>query len=151
MDRSINPAPETVVQSLGFTWSQFDLGEAFDLDTLSVVAALDPSGVDGVLAEILLLFQGSLEPVLARLEHHRANGSAADIRFEAHRLKSAAAQLGALRLSSACSEILKRIDAGAPSRADMGNLRDGELGTHVDTLATEIIRVQRQLRRLLQP
>lgn len=115
---------------------------------MSVLSELDPSGVNGIISEVLVLFQASLDPVLERLEHCRSTGAAADIRFEAHRLKSAAAQLGALRLASACSEIMKNLsaEAVAPTGA-----RDAEVELLVDKLVTEIVRVQRQLRRLLQP
>lgn len=137
-----------MIQSLGSTWSQHDLGEAFDVGTMSVLSELDPSGVNGIISEVLILFQASLDPVLERLEHCRSAGSAADIRFEAHRLKSAAAQLGALRLASACAEIMKNLSAEAV--APTGS-RDTEVELLVDKLVAEIVRVQRQLRRLLQP
>jgi HPt (histidine-containing phosphotransfer) domain-containing protein len=140
--------PDTVIQSLGSTWSQHDLGEAFDVATMSVLSELDPSGVNGIISEVLILFQASLDPVLERLEHCRSTGAAADIRFEAHRLKSAAAQLGALRLASACAEIMKNLSAEGV--APTGS-RDAEVELLVDQLVAEIVRVQRQLRRLLQP
>ena len=148
MARSNTSQPDTVIQSLGSTWSQQDLGEAFDVETMSVLSELDPSGVNGVISEVLILFQASLDPALERLEHCRSRGAAADIRFEAHRLKSAAAQLGALRLASACAEIMKHLSADPMAPA---NSQDTDVELLVDKLVAEIVRVQRQLRRLLQP
>ena len=143
---SRKPPSDTVIHSLGSTWSQLDLGEAFDVDTLAMLSDLDPTGARGVVSEVLTLLDVSLEPMLERLERFRNAGAIADIRFEAHKMKSAAAQLGALRLAAACSDVLKRIAAGPPFRED---LRGGDLAALLDAVVTETIRVQRQLRRLL--
>lgn len=136
----------------GSTWSQVDLGEAFDFEAISVIGDLDPSGADGFLEEVLSMFLDSLEPMLVAVERQRAAGSVAGIRFEAHKLKSSASQVGALRLSEACAEIMKRFGADGPVSADYKKRSEplgAELDLLVDNLISETIRVQRKLRRLL--
>jgi hypothetical protein len=43
----------TVTYRPGSTWSQGDLGEAFDFEAISVIGDLDPSGASGLLEEVL--------------------------------------------------------------------------------------------------
>jgi hypothetical protein len=140
------PPPHTVIHSLGATWSQDDLGEDFELAPLSVIGELDPTGRVGTVNEILKMLMVSLEPMLAKVEAHRAAGSPAGIRFEAHKLQSASGQIGAMRLSAACAAIARYFSAGGsvapgPVRGDLADL--------VDALVTEAVRVQRRLQRLV--
>jgi HPt (histidine-containing phosphotransfer) domain-containing protein len=90
----------------------------------------------------MCLFEQSLDPLLALLDEHRARGSSVGIKFEAHKLSSAAAQMGALKLAAACREITRHFASGefraAPSKLDL----------LVDDVITEIIRVQRKLHHL---
>jgi HPt (histidine-containing phosphotransfer) domain-containing protein len=96
-----------------------------------------------VLKEVLTLFGTSLEPFIDLLERHRARGCSTGIKFEAHKLMSAAAQMGAMRLSTACGQISRHFDSGefraSPERLD----------ALVDDVMTETIRVQRKLVQLL--
>ena len=138
--------PDSVFHSPGSAWSQEDLGEEFDVARLSVIGELDPTGRDGVLKEVLDLLMSSLDPLLVRLEKHRAAGHPAGIRFEAHKLHSAAAQLGAMRLSRAAKAVSTYFDAGGSTRP--GQI-DPHLGMLIDTVTVETIRVQRRLSRLL--
>lgn len=64
-------AVSTIAHGFGSTWSQAELGDAFDIQALSVIGDLDPTGVRGVVKEVLSLFQNSLEPLLAKLEQLR--------------------------------------------------------------------------------
>ncbi len=135
--------PDTVFHAHASVWHQSELGSAFEIGALSVIGELDPTGERGVLKEVLWMFRESLDPFLALLERHRAHGSSSGIKFEAHKLSSAAAQVGALRLAAACRGITAHFDSGefhaAPERLD----------GLVDDLVTETVRVQRQLRQLL--
>ena len=139
------PPPDTVIRSLGSTWSQSDLGEDFELGPLSVIGELDPTGNDGTVNDILKMLLVSLDPLLAKLDTHRAGGLPEGIRFEAHKLQSAAGQIGAMRLSAACAAISRYFYAG-------GSLVPGPiggvLGGLIDALVSETVRVQRRLRTL---
>jgi HPt (histidine-containing phosphotransfer) domain-containing protein len=137
----------TVRHSLQAEWSQADLGDAFDVSTLSVLADLDPTGARGVVREVLELFARSLEPELDRLERHLLTpNSEEQILFEVHRMGSAAAQIGALRLAAACRDI----EVHVKSRPDSAISPDTRLMQLVEMLLAEIVRVQRRLRKLLQ-
>ena len=136
----------TVRHSLEGAWGQAELGEAFDVTTLSVIGELDPTGANGVVREVLAMFQHSLETALESIEHDiRAPGGARRLRFAAHKLKSAAGQLGALRLAAACGAVEKHLSAH-PERSPQ---LDVDLRRLVDVEMAEIIRVQRRLRALL--
>jgi HPt (histidine-containing phosphotransfer) domain-containing protein len=137
---------QTVRHSLDGAWGQTELGEAFDVTTLSVIGELDPTGANGVVREVLALFQDSLETALDSIERDlRAPAGAKRLRFAAHKLKSAAGQLGALRLAAACAAVEKQLTAN-PERSPRLDL---DLRLLVDVEVTEIIRVQRRLRALL--
>lgn len=104
---------------------------------------MDPTGANGVLLEVLCLFGKSLDPFLDLLDEHRERGSAVGIKFEARRLSSSAAQMGALRLVAACDEITRHFESG-DFRSNPSNL-----DPLVDHVITETIRVQRRLHHLL--
>lgn len=96
-----------------------------------------------MLLDVLCLFAKSLDPLLALLDEHRGRGSAVGIKFEAHKLSSAAAQIGAMKLAAACNDITRHFASGefrsTPARLD----------PLVDRWIAEIIRVQRKLHQLL--
>lgn len=127
-------------------WGQTELGKAFDVTTLSVIGELDPTGANGVVREVLSMFQLSLESALESTERDiRSAGGAKRLRFAAHKLKSAAGQLGALRLAASCGAVEKHLTAN-PERSPQ---LDVDLRILVDVEMAEIIRVQRRLRALL--
>jgi HPt (histidine-containing phosphotransfer) domain-containing protein len=136
----------TVTHRPGLTWSQVDLGEDFDVFTLSVIGGLDPDGEARVVEEILGLFLDSLEPALVTIERLRAARSSVGILAEAERLKAAADEIGAQRLSDACFTAVNSFHIGTRTGAVFAN---AALDTVVEDLVTEIIRAQRKLRRLL--
>lgn len=141
-DESLN----TVRHSLHGAWSQFDLGKAFDVTTLSVIGELDPTGANGVVREVLAMFRDSLEPTLKSIEADLQNPEGAKrLHFAAHQLKSAAGQLGALRLAAASEAVEKHLASRLARSAEV----DKVLRTLVDNQIAEIIRVQRRLRTLL--
>lgn len=144
----------TLTHRPGATWSQVELGEVFDFEALSVIGDLDPAGTDGFLEEVLSIFLESLEPMLIAVERERDAGSAAGIRFEAHKLKSGASQVGARRLAEACDEIMKRLHGDEHVDSAYKKCSEppaAELDLLANTLISEAIRVQRKLRRLLAP
>jgi HPt (histidine-containing phosphotransfer) domain-containing protein len=113
---------DSVYYALGSAWHRSELGSALEIGPVSVIGELDPTGANGVLLEVLCLFAKSLDPLLALLDEHRARGSSVGIKFEAHKLGSAAAQTGALRLAAACMEVTRHFASGdglsAPSKLD---------------------------------
>ncbi len=135
-----------MVHRPGFAWSQFDLGADLDAGALSVIAELDPTGENGVVEDVLAMFEQSLDPLLTQLERVRRDKSPTGLRFEAHKLYSAAAQVGALRVSRACAALTQHFhsDPWADPVAF-----DAELQTLYDELVVEIVRVQRKLKQLL--
>jgi hypothetical protein len=89
------------------------------------------------------MFAKSLDPLLALLEEHRVRGSSVGIKFEARKLTAVAAQMGALKLSSACMDITRHF------ASDESRSAPWELDPLVDHAITETIRVQRKVRDLL--
>ena len=124
-------------------FSQEELGDVFALGPISVISELDPTGENGVVKEVLELFGSSLDPLLALVESHLRNGSSCGIKFEAHKLQSAAAQMGAMKLAADCAGITRHF-------ASQGHQTHPEMLTAlVHVLMTEVVRVQRKLGRLL--
>lgn len=140
------PDVDAVVYRPGFAWSQFDLGVDLDAGALSVIAELDPTGANGVVADVLAMFQESLEPLLSQLDRVRADKSPNGLRFEAHKLYSASAQVGALRVSRACAALTRHFHS-EPWTDDKAF--DAECDVLYQELIVEIVRVQRKLRQLL--
>jgi len=140
------PSYITVQHSLYGAWGQAELGEALDISTLSVIGDLDPTGPNGVVRDVLTMFLDSLDPVLESIESDISSRcSAQRLRFGVHKLKSAAAQIGAQRLASACESVERHL-LSHPERAPH---LDPDLRLLVGTEIEEIIRVQRRLRTLL--
>jgi HPt (histidine-containing phosphotransfer) domain-containing protein len=135
-----------VRHSLSGTWDQAELGEALDVSTLSVIGDLDPTGVNGVVREVLAMFLDSLEPALTSLERCASDPNCSKrLQFGAHQLRSAAGQIGALRLAAACVAV----DSYLNSHPGRTPLVDVDLRHLVEREMAEIIRVQRRLRALL--
>jgi HPt (histidine-containing phosphotransfer) domain-containing protein len=137
---------DSVIHRPGFAWSRFDLGVDLDVGALSIIAELDPTGANGVVEEVLAMFEESLDPLLSTLDAIRKERSASALRFEAHKLYSASAQVGALRVARACSALSDHFRAQA---LDPSVHREAELNELYQDLVVEIIRVQRKLRQLL--
>jgi len=136
----------TVRHSLDGTWGQAELGEALDVSTLSIIGDLDPTGVNGVVREVLAMFLDSLEPALESLERcARDPRCSKRLQLGAHQLRGAAGQIGALRLASACVAVDTYLD----SNRGRTPLVDADLRHLVESEMAEIIRVQRRLRALL--
>jgi HPt (histidine-containing phosphotransfer) domain-containing protein len=124
-------------------FSQEELGDEFALGPISVISELDPTGENGVVKDVLEMFGASLDPMLTLVEGHLQNGSSYGIRFEAHKLHSAAAQMGAMKLAAACAGITRHFAA-------QGYLTHPEMLTAlVHVLMVEAVHVQRRLARLL--
>jgi len=130
----------------GSTWSQADLGDDFDVLTLSVIGGTDPDGRAGVVEDVLRQFLDSLEPAMSTIEKLRAARSSSGILAEAQRLNSMAGQIGAQRLADACFSAMNSFHIGTRTGAVFAN---ATLNVVVDDLIAEIIRAQRKLRKLL--
>jgi hypothetical protein len=123
-----------------------ELREEVDVTALSVIGEVD-AGVNGAHHEVLVAFQRLLEPTLASIESDLTDPAGAGrLLLAAQRLKRAAVEIGALRLAAACDAVERHLTS-RPARAV--NL-DIELRSLVGKEITEIIRVQRRLRTLLQ-
>lgn len=145
MPNSATP-PDTVIHTLGATWTQDDLGDELAFGPVSVIGTLDPTGAEGAVNEVMASLLESLEPMLNSFERHRSFGNAAGIRFEAHKHQSATGQLGAMKLSASCRAITAYFSAG-------GSVKPGPLDPRleklVDAMVVETVRLQRRLRMLL--
>ena len=137
-----------VVVRSDLSWSQEDLPAHFDIRPMYVLSQLDPEGADGLVLQVLRLFQTSLVVAADSVARARSLGTIADIRFVSHRLKASATQLGCVRLSDACVNILKRVATGMPAQAES---LTGEFGALVTQLTTEIEQTREYLDRLLPP
>lgn len=136
----------SVIHRPGSAWSQADLGDDFDVLTLSVIGGIDPDGRAGVVEDVLRQFLNSLEPVMVEIEKLRTARSSGGILAEAQKLNATAGQIGAQRLADACFAAMNSFHIGTRTGAVFAN---ATLDVVVDDLIAEIIRAQRKLRRLL--
>lgn len=98
-----------------------------DPGALARLAELDPKGRAGLVARVVKTFTQSLNRLLDELERARLAGDREALRHVAHTLKSSSASVGALRLSSLCADIERRVKN-----------RQGEgLDAQLDALALE--------------
>ncbi len=136
-------ARDSVFHAPNSLWHQSELGGAFDIGPLCLIGDLDPTGANGVLKEVLGVFGKSLEPLISLLERHRSRGYAIGIKFETWRLTETASQMGAMQLSAACVGVTRHFES------DEFRTAPGKLDALVDSVMTEVVRVQRKVRQLL--
>ena len=136
----------SVTHRPGSTWSLAELGDDFDVLTLSVIGGTDPNGEAGVVERHLRRFMDSLEPTLLNIERLRAARSTSGILLEVQKLNASAGEIGANRLSAACFTAMNSFHIGTRTGAVFAN---ATLSVVVNDLVIEIIRAQRKLRRLL--
>ena len=84
-----------------------------DASALARLRELDPDGRHDVVNRVLAAFETSLNRLLAQLRVEREAADATVVAGIAHTLKSSAASVGALALSATCSDIERRLRAGA--------------------------------------
>jgi HPt (histidine-containing phosphotransfer) domain-containing protein len=81
---------------------------ALDARALTALHELDPDGRHGMVRRILQAFENTLSRAVAELADGRPAAQPADVCRVAHKFKSSAASVGALRLAAVCAEVDKR-------------------------------------------
>lgn len=110
-----------------------------DPAALANLAQLDPTGANRLMHRVLTTYRSSMARLLAQLAQARTQSDTATMRLVSHTLKSSSASLGAVALSTLCSDA---------ERA----LRDGRLDEVpglLDRLVTESARVDAAVLQLL--
>lgn len=125
-------------------WTQSDLGEALELSALQTLYELDPRNGVQFLREYLAMFHASLEPALVKMRQCRESHDLTGLAFEAHKLQSAVAHIGARRLSVAC----RALTAAASKPADLQE--QGRLDVLMEDVVAQTTEVQQVLARLVQ-
>ena len=83
-----------------------------DAEALARLRELDPTGANRLLERVLAAFESSATRLLPQMQAAQQQGDAAGVRHVAHTLKSSAASIGAIKLSSLCAEIESMIRLG---------------------------------------
>ncbi len=78
---------------------------ALDAQAFARLVELDPSGHSGVVQRVLSTFESALQRQLSEAQAALAAGQFNELGRLAHTVKSAAAAVGALRLSAVCAEV----------------------------------------------
>lgn len=112
-----------------------------DVAALARLRELDPDGRHGVVKRVLAAFETSLSRLLMQLRVERDAADATVVAGIAHTLKSSAASVGALSLSASCSDIERRLRAGA----------DADLPADVQRLLGEGEAALRAVEAVLRP
>lgn len=110
-----------------------------DPAALANLAQLDPTGANRLMHRVLTTYRSSMARLLAQLAQARTQSDAAAMRLVSHTLKSSSASVGAIALSTLCSDA---------ERA----LRDGrldEVPSLLDGLVAESARVDAAVLQLL--
>lgn len=89
-----------------------------DAEALDRLRALDPQGQSGLLPRVLATYTASLRKLLEQLRVARASADVQGQRHVAHTLKSSSASVGALKLSTLCAEIERRMRDEPPLPVD---------------------------------
>ncbi|NEV63769.1 ATP-binding protein [Thiorhodococcus minor] len=89
-----------------------------DRSALEEIRALQSEGEADLLTRVIDLFLADTPPMLAQARDALASGDMQVLRSAAHRIKSAASNLGAVALSRQCAELERRADAGQGSDED---------------------------------
>ncbi|NEV62439.1 ATP-binding protein [Thiorhodococcus minor] len=114
-----------------------DRQSLLDSRVIAEIRAMQPAGQTGLFERLSEAFLGDTRPMLKRVRTAWEDGDLQQLREAAHRIKSGAANLGALSFSRQCAE-LERLAAE-------GRIPDGE--ARVRQLETDYERVAEALRR----
>lgn len=79
-----------------------------DAVALASLRALDPTGKNHLLERVLAAFNSSTDRLVPQLLDSQRNGDRKGIRYVAHTLKSSAASVGGMKLSSVCADLESR-------------------------------------------
>jgi HPt (histidine-containing phosphotransfer) domain-containing protein len=99
-----------------------------DAVALARLAELDPAGQSRLIERVLEAFRASVVRLRPQFEAARADGDLNKMRLVVHTLKSSAASIGALELSTVCARIETSIRLDAV----------GSLGSDLDAFVTTL-------------
>lgn len=122
---------------------------ALDAAALARLRELDPDGSRDLLVRILSVFETSLVTLLEQLRTASGAHRARTVCDLAHKLKSSAASIGAVRLSATCAAIEARLRPELDGDG-LAAVAEDELDVHSDRLRAEsestLVLVQSMLR-----
>lgn len=110
-----------------------------DPAALANLAQLDPTGANRLMQRVLTTYRSSMARLLAQLAQARTQSDTAAMRLVAHTLKSSSASVGAIALSTLCSDAERALRDGRPD--DVPGL--------LDQLVAESARVDAAVLQLL--
>lgn len=110
-------APAVKRDRLALVTSSLPPTEPFDHKVLDSLRQLQREGRPDIVQQVINLFFKAAARLLKDLEEGAANGDAALLRDASHALKSASANMGAVALSSRCTELEAMAKAGSVSDA----------------------------------
>ena len=121
----------------------FPDGEAPVIDTerQSLLRTLGPDDGWGLLPMVVKSFLDDCPRILETLRTSVATGDSYAVRTSAHRLKGAAANIGAARVAAACLALEKAAPDTTPSDAEVVALLEAELDLAVPLLHDTVLRV----------
>lgn len=83
-----------------------------DPAALANLAQLDPTGANRLMHRVLTTYRSSMARLLAQLAQARTQSDAATMRLVSHTLKSSSASVGAIALSTLCSDAERALRDG---------------------------------------
>lgn len=112
----------------GFVGAAARPGLVLDAAALAGLRDLDPTGQNRLMERVFVAFRTSTARLVPQLLEAQRNADVQGVRYVAHTLKSSAASVGGMKLSSVCVELEACIRQGEP----------GDLGPQVQTLVSEV-------------
>ena len=103
------PSPDGPIPQDGATPQD---AAVLDPAALANLAQLDPTGANRLMHRVLTTYRSSMSRLLAQLAQARTQSDAATMRLVAHTLKSSSASVGALVLSTLCSDAERALRDG---------------------------------------
>lgn len=85
------------------------IGPELDAKALAGLRELDPTGQNRLMERVFAAFQSSTARLLPQLLQAQRNADRAGMRYVAHTLKSSAASVGGMKLSTLCADLETRI------------------------------------------
>jgi HPt (histidine-containing phosphotransfer) domain-containing protein len=80
-------------------------GSVLDVEALSRLSELDPTGANHLLERVFEAFEASALRLLPQMHESLRSANYAGVRHVVHTLKSSSASIGAVKLSQLCAEI----------------------------------------------
>lgn len=106
---------------------QKDAVQVLDPERLAVLRGLGPEDGNGLLPAAAQAFRQGLEPTLDALRHALENGDQESLKNVAHKLKGAAANIGAARAAELCGQLENFASTGTTGDPALLTLLEAEL------------------------